>query len=64
MKFNKNIGTTDRTIRLVVGAMLIFGAIMGIIGWWGYIGIVPAVTALIRICPLYTLLKMDTCSGK
>ncbi len=33
----------------------------GNIGWWGYIGIVPLVTGLFRMCPLYSLIGVNTC---
>ncbi len=31
------------------------------VGLWGYIGIVPLVTGALGICPLYTLLGINTC---
>lgn len=61
MNIIRNIGSTDKIIRLVVGALLILLAVTGSIGWWGYIGIVPIVTALMNWCPAYTLLGMSTC---
>ncbi|MFZ1326864.1 MAG: DUF2892 domain-containing protein [Candidatus Contendobacter sp.] len=61
MNIIKNIGSTDKIVRLVVGALLILLAVTGSIGWWGYIGIVPIVTALMNWCPAYTLLGMSTC---
>ncbi|MBP5790065.1 MAG: DUF2892 domain-containing protein [Neisseriaceae bacterium] len=57
----KNIGGIDRIARIIVGLLLIGLAVAGVIGWWGYIGIVPLVTALIRFCPVYPLLKINTC---
>jgi Protein of unknown function (DUF2892) len=56
-----NIGETDRILRVVVGLLLIGLAITGIIGLWGYIGVVPLVTALFGFCPAYTLLGFNTC---
>jgi hypothetical protein len=58
---NANVGTVDRVLRLVVGIALIALAAMGTIGPWGYIGVVPLATALIRFCPLYRVLGMNTC---
>ncbi|HAN00063.1 MAG TPA: DUF2892 domain-containing protein [Marinilabiliales bacterium] len=54
-----NVGKTDKIIRLVIG--LIIGAV-GIYyqSWWGLIGIVPVVTALINWCPMYVPLKLTT----
>lgn len=56
-----NIGGIDRIARIIVGLLLIGLAVAGVIGWWGYIGIVPLATALIRFCPVYPLLKINTC---
>lgn len=58
---NANVGTVDRVLRIGVGVVLIALAALGKIGWWGYIGIVPLATGLLRTCPLYTLLGLRTC---
>ena len=58
---NRNIGTVDRTLRLGAGGLLIALAAAGTIGMWGYIGVVPVVTALFRFCPAYALLGIRTC---
>ena len=57
-----NVGGIDRTLRIVVGIVLIALAATGTVGWWGYIGIVPLLTGLFRFCPLYTMLGMNTCA--
>ena len=55
-----NIGSTDKILRIVVGAALIAWAMMG--GpVWAWIGVVPAATALISFCPLYAIFGMNTC---
>ena len=59
-----NVGGLDRILRIVVGLVLIVLAAMGNIGWWGYIGIVPLLTALVGWCPAYTLLGISTCPAK
>ncbi len=58
-----NVGTIDRIIRIVIGiALLAFAAFdHGEWRWVGLIGVVPIATALMRFCPLYTLLGMRTC---
>lgn len=56
-----NVGTIDRTLRIVGGITLVVLAALGVIGWWGYIGIVPIATGLFRFCPAYTLLGIQTC---
>ncbi len=61
-----NIGGFDRLARLLIGAALVAGAAFGFIGFWGYIGVVPIVTALVGWCPLYRALGVSTvcASGK
>jgi hypothetical protein len=61
MKFDVNVGSTDRMLRIGVGVLLIVLAVIGTIGAWGYIGIVPVITGFVRFCPAYTLLGMNTC---
>ena len=51
----------DRLARFAVGALLIVLALTGTIGAWGWIGIVPIVTAAFNFCPAYTLLGVNTC---
>ncbi len=58
---NKNVGTLDRTLRIIAGLALIALTVTGTIGVWGWIGIVPLGTALIGWCPAYTLLGIKTC---
>lgn len=57
-----NIGGLDRILRIIVGAVLIGLAAFGIVGWWGWLGAIPLLTGLIRFCPLYPILKINTCS--
>lgn len=58
---NRNVGGIDRILRIVVGLVLIGLALTGTIGWWGFIGIVPIVTAAVGYCPVYPLIGMNTC---
>ncbi len=62
----KNEGTTDRTVRGIVGALLlILGATQLLSGVLGVIaivvGIVLLVTAAVGFCPIYRMLGMSTC---
>ena len=57
-----NIGCTDRILRVVFGVLLIALAATGTVSWWGWLGIIPLATGLIRFCPVYTLLGFETCS--
>ena len=56
-----NVGTIDRTLRIVAGVILITLATTQTVGLWGYIGIVPLLTGLFKFCPVYSLLGMNTC---
>lgn len=55
-----NIGNLDRWIRIVIGVVLIGLAAFNITGVWAYIGIIPLATGIVRWCPLYTLLGVQT----
>ncbi len=60
-----NVGKVDKTARIVVGLVLIVLALAGVIGAWGWIGILPLATGLFSVCPAYSLLGINTCkSGK
>ena len=58
---NCNIGCFERNLRIVVGAVLVTLAFTHHIGAWGWLGLIPLVTGLIRFCPLYTLIKRSSC---
>ena len=60
----KNVGGIDRTLRIVLGLVLIGLAATGTVGLWGYIGVVPLLTGLVGWCPPYSLLGCNTCSVK
>ena len=64
MNLNKNAGTIDRSLRAIVGLVLIALTLTGTIGVWGWIGVVPLFTAAIGWCPAYTLLGIKTCPTK
>ncbi len=59
-----NLGSVDRVARIGVGATLIGLAVAGVIGAWGYIGIVPIATALLGYCPAYSPLGFSSCPMK
>ena len=59
-----NVGGIDRALRVVAGLELIGLTIAGMIGVWGWIGVVPLATGLFSFCPLYTLLGVNTCPVK
>jgi hypothetical protein len=54
-----NIGKKDQALRILAGLAIIgAGALMG--SWFALIGIVPIITGVLRFCPAYTLLQMNT----
>ena len=59
----RNVGGIDRVLRIVLGLALIGLTLAGMIGWWGWIGVVPLGTALVGFCPLYPLLGLNTCAA-
>lgn len=59
MKVNE--GTIDRSLRVIAGLVLIGLAATGTVGLWGYVGVIPLVTGLVGMCPLYSLLGINSC---
>ena len=54
-----NVGSTDRIIRFILGAVII---VLGFYfkSWWGVVGIVPIITGLVNFCPFYSLMGVST----
>ena len=54
-----NMGKTDRVLRLVLGAAIIF---LGVYyeSWWGLVGLIPIITSFISWCPLYVPFGLTT----
>ena len=59
-----NVGSADRVLRIVAGLILIVLAATGTVGWWGWLGVIPLLTGVVRFCPLYSLVGMNTCPMK
>lgn len=57
----QNEGSLDRTLRVIVGIGLIAMVFVGPKTAWGWIGVVPLLTGLVGVCPLYRLIGMSTC---
>lgn len=57
----RNESTTDRALRVVVGAGLIALVFVGPQTALGWIGVVPLVTGLVGSCPLYRIFGISTC---
>ena len=60
---NPNVGSTDKILRITMAVVI---AAVGIYfkSWWGLVAIVPFLTAVISVCPLYTIFGLNTCSKK
>lgn len=59
----RNIGPTDRILRIVIGIAAVgLGVAFG--SWWGALGLIPIITAIIGWCPIYAPLHISTCAVK
>ena len=58
----KNVGKTDKVIRIVLAVVLfsLFIFLDDGAKWWGLLGFVPLVTGLVGSCPLYSVFKIST----
>jgi len=61
MKINE--GGIDRALRIIVGVVLIALVFVGPKTPWGWIGLIPLITGLVGICPLYAILGINTCKS-
>ncbi len=61
---NTNEGALDRGFRIILGLVLIGLAATGRWAPWGWIGVLPLITGVVGICPLYQLLGIKTCPVK
>lgn len=59
-----NVGAVDRAVRIVIGLLLIGAAFGGLVGAWGWIGVLPLLSGLASRCPAYALLGINTCPNK
>ncbi|GAA0606648.1 hypothetical protein GCM10009416_49710 [Craurococcus roseus] len=57
----RNVGNTDKWLRIAAGVVLLALGLFGPLGWWGLVGLVPLITGLAGTCPVYGLLGVDTC---
>lgn len=60
----KNVGGIDRILRIVAGLALSGLAAMGLIGPWGWLGLVVLATGVFSFCMPYQLLGFSTCAVK
>ncbi|WP_374590766.1 DUF2892 domain-containing protein [Aquabacterium sp.] len=59
-----NVGGLDRIARIGVGAALVALAATGVVGLWGWLGLVPLATGLAGWCPAYLPFGLSTCKTK
>ena len=59
--FQKNVGTTDRIIRVVIGIGLIGFAWSSMMWWVAVVGAIVLLTGVVGWCGLYALLGISTC---
>ncbi len=57
-----NIGSIDRIVR-IIAALGIFGAGYYFKSWWGLVGFLPLLTAIVRFCPAYLPFGISTCAA-
>lgn len=60
----KNVGTVDRSIRIIVGLAILSLAFLGPQTAWGYLGLIPLATGLTGSCLPYQWLGINTCCHK
>jgi len=56
MTFENNVGGTERTVRIVVGATLMLLTFIGPKTPLGWLGMITLETGFLSFCPLYHLL--------
>ena len=59
-----NVGGIDRILRIVAGLALIALAASGVVGAWGYLGVIVLATGVFRFCGAYTIFGINTCPMK
>ncbi len=67
MKIQKNVGESDKKIRIILGVVSVFLATQ--IGTWPrwvllILGVALILTGLFQFCGLYTLFGVNTCERK
>lgn len=55
-----NVGSLDKVVRIVVGLGLLSLVFVGPRTPWGWIGLVPLLTAFVGVCPFYVPCRIDT----
>lgn len=56
-----NMGRLDRSLRAILGIILIALVFVGPQSAWGWLGVLPLTTAVLGFCPIYSMLGIKTC---
>jgi hypothetical protein len=56
----KNMSSADRTIRFILGIVLLSFVFTGPQTNWGWLGLIPLVTSMVGFCPLYSVFGWST----
>jgi len=59
-----NVGNLDRILRIIVGVILITLAATNYFAPWGWIGVLPLLTGIIKFCPAYALFGLNSCPSE
>jgi hypothetical protein len=59
MKTNEN--PADRALRIGVGLALLSLTLFGPQTWWGLVGLIPLITGVVGVCPVYRMFGISTC---
>ena len=59
-----NVGGIESIVRILIGVVLLYGALYGYVGWWGLVGIFILATGLGRFSPLKALLGINSNDGE
>ncbi len=54
----------ERSLRVLVGLVLITLTYTGTVGVWGWVGVIPLFTGIAGFCPAYSLFGLNTCSTR
>ena len=60
----KNVGGIDKTIRIILGLVLIALVFVGPKTAWGWIGLLLLLTGIFNFCPVYPIFKFSTAKEK
>lgn len=56
----KNVGGIEKTLRIIIGIVLIALVFVGPKTPWGWIGLLPLITGLVGYCPAWSLFGINT----